>query len=196
MDAYEAIVGNVERFIQLTDEERQYFISILQVTNVRKKQYIVQPGFVCRHKNYILKGAMRSYFVEPGGQEHTIVLAIDDGWISDVYSYLYQTPATLFVEAFEDSTIVKLEYNAEQQLLERYPKFEKFFRIQSMRALANLQRRMLSNLSLTAEQRYDEYLEKYPAIAARIPQYALASYLGMTTEHLSKIRGEKRKKIN
>jgi CRP-like cAMP-binding protein len=196
MDAYEAIVANVERFIQLTEEERQYFISLLQVTNVRKKQYIVQPEFVCRHQFYIFKGAMRSYAVDPEGQEHTIVLGIDDWWITDVYSFLYQTPATLFVEAFEDSAIVRLEYNAMEQMLERYPKFEKFWRILSMRALANTQRRMLSNLSLTAEQRYDEFLEKYPAIAARVPQYALASYLGITTEHLSKVRGDKRKKTS
>jgi CRP-like cAMP-binding protein len=196
MDAYEAIVGNVERFIRLTEEERQYFNSILQVTNVRKKQFVVQPEFVCRHHFFISKGAMRSYAVDPAGQEHTIVLGIDDWWITDVYSYVYQTPAALFVEAFEDSTIVKLEHNAEELLRERYPKFEKFFRILSMRALANFQRRTLSNLSLTAEQRYDEFLGQYPAIAARVPQYALASYLGMTTEHLSKIRGDKRRRIS
>ena len=193
MDAYDAIVDNVERFIQLSEEERQYFISILRVTKVRKKQYVVQPEFICRYKNYIFKGAMRSYFVDSDGQEHTIVLAIDDWWINDVYSYVYQTPGILFVEALEDSIIVKLEYSAEEGLLERYPKFEKFFRISSNRALANFQRRMLSNLSLTARQRYDEYLENYPDIARRVPQYALASYLGITTEHLSKIRGSRRK---
>jgi CRP-like cAMP-binding protein len=110
------------------------------------------------------------------------------------YRAVYQTPATLFVEALEDSTAVQLEHHAEEQLLEQYPKFEKFFRIHSMRAVANLQRRMLSNLSMTAEQRYDEYLARYPAIASRVPQYALASYLGISTEFLSKIRSDKRKK--
>jgi CRP-like cAMP-binding protein len=194
MDAYEAIVRNMERFIGLTEEEQQYFVSILRVTNVRKRQFICQPEFVCRNKSYIFKGAMRSYFVDTNGQEHTIALVIEDWWISDFYSYLYQTPGTLFVEALEETTLVQLEYHAEEQLLQRYPKFEKYFRILSSRALANLQKRMLSNLSMSAVERYDEYLAKYPIIAARVPQYALASYLGITTEFLSKIRSDKRRK--
>ncbi|HEV2479466.1 MAG TPA: Crp/Fnr family transcriptional regulator [Puia sp.] len=194
MDAYEAIIKNIERFVELTEEERAYFISLLRVTKVRKKQYICQPEFVCRYKSYIFEGAMRSFFVDSNGQEHTIALAIEDWWISDFYSYLYQTPGTLFVEALEESTVLQLEYHAEEQLLERYPRFEKYFRILSIRSLANLQKRMLSNLSLTAVERYDEFLAKYPLIASRVPQYALASYLGITTEFLSKIRSDKRKK--
>jgi len=194
MDPFESILKNISRFITLTAEERQYFTSICRITNLRKKQNIVQPEFVCRYKSYVTKGALRSYFVDAGGQEHTIALVIEDWWISDFYSYQYQTPATLFVEALEEATVIQLEYHAEEQLLERYPKFEKYFRILSTRSLANLQKRMLSNLSMTAVERYDEFLTKYPAIAARVPQYTLASYLGITTEFLSKIRSDKRKK--
>ena len=194
MDSHQAIIRNIERFVRLTAEEQQYFMSIVRPVTVRKKQYIVQPEFVCRHKSYVVKGALRSYFVDANGQEHTIALSVEDWWISDFYSYLYQTPATLFVEALEESILLQLEYHAEEELLERYPIFEKYFRILSIRALANLQKRMLSNLSLTAVERYDEYLAKYPAIAARVPQYALAPYLGISTEFLSKIRSDKRKK--
>lgn len=194
MDAYEAILKNIARFVELSEEERAYFVSIVKVTKVRKKQYICQPEFVCRYKSYIFEGAVRSYFVDTDGQEHTIALAVEDWWISDFYSYQYQTPGTLFVEALEGATLVQLEFHAEEELLEKYPRFERYFRILSVRSLANLQKRMLSNLSLSAVERYDEYLEKYPAIASRVPQYALASYLGITTEFLSKIRSEKRKK--
>jgi len=194
MDAYEALIANIQRFITLTDDERRYLSSILRTTTVRKKQYIVQPEFVCRYRSYVFSGSLRSYFVDHNGQEHTISLVIEDWWISDFYSYLYQTPATLFVESLEESTLLQLEYHAEEQLLERYPKFEKYFRILASRSVATLQKRMLSNLSLTAEQRYDEFLTKYPAIAARVPQYALASFLGITTEFLSKIRSDKRKR--
>jgi CRP-like cAMP-binding protein len=194
MDAYEALIANIQRFITLTDDERRYLSSILRTTTVRKKQYIVQPEFVCRYRSYVVSGSLRSYFVDHNGQEHTISLVIEDWWISDFYSYLYQTPATLFVESLEESTLLQLEYHAEEQLLERYPKFEKYFRILASRSVATLQKRMLSNLSLTAEQRYDEFLTKYPAIAARVPQYALASFLGITTEFLSKIRSDKRKR--
>jgi CRP-like cAMP-binding protein len=194
MDEFEALLHNMARFIAPTEEERQYLISVLRVIHVRKKQYVVQPEFACRYRSYIFKGAMRSYSVDADGQEHTIALAIEDWWISDFYSYVYQVPATLFVEALEDTTLIQLEYHLEEELLARYPKFEKYFRILSIRALANMQKRMLSNLSLSAVERYDEFLAKYPAIATRVPQYALASYLGMTTEFLSKIRRDKRSK--
>ena len=194
MDAYEALIANIQRFITLTDDERRYLSSILRTTTVRKKQYIVQPEFVCRYRSYVFSGSLRSYFVDHNGQEHTISLVIEDWWISDFYSYLYQTPATLFVESLEESTLLQLEYHAEEQLLERYPKFEKYFRILASRSVATLQKRMLSNLSMTAVERYEEFLTRYPAIAARVPQYALASFLGITTEFLSKIRSDKRKK--
>lgn len=196
MDAYEAILKNIARFIQLSDEERDAFVNILQVTNLRKKELAVQPGFVCRYKSYVFRGAMRSYFVDISGQEHTVALAVEDWWISDFYSYIYQTPATLHVEALEEAVLVQIEYHAEEQLLERFPIFERFFRIFAQRALAHLQRRMLSNLSMTAMERYEEYVEKYPAIATRVPQYALASFLGITTEFLSKIRNGKVKRLN
>jgi CRP-like cAMP-binding protein len=194
MDAYQAFIRNISRFITLTDEEEKYLLSILRITKVRKKQFIVQPEFVCRYKSYVYQGVMRSYLVNNDGQEHTVSLAIDDFWISDFNSYHFQEPAKLFVEALEDSILVQLEYHAEEILLEKYPKFEKFLRIFYLRAVANYHNRMISNLSKTAEERYDEFMEKYPAIVHKVPQYALASYLGMTTQFLSKIRNSKTRK--
>src|ERR1700761_6049480 len=123
MDAYEAILKNIGRFVELTEEESTYFVSIAKVSKVRKRQSVSQPEFVCRYKNYIFEGAMRSYFVDTNGHEHTIALAIEDWWISDFYSYQYQTPGMLFVEALEEATLVQLEFHAEEQLLERYPRF-------------------------------------------------------------------------
>jgi CRP-like cAMP-binding protein len=194
MDALAAIVCNVSRFIDLTPEEELYFTSIVRTVKIRKRQFIVQPEFVCRYKSYVHEGAMRAYFVDADGQEHTIALAIEDHWISDFPSFIYQTPATLFVEALEDSVLVQVEYQAMERLLELYPRFDKFLRIFSQRALAAFQRRMLSNLSLSAEQRYDEFLREFPALAARVPQYVVASYLGISTEFISKIRNGKLRK--
>jgi CRP-like cAMP-binding protein len=136
---------------------------------------------------------MRAYLVDNKAQTHTIAFAIEDWWISDLNSYMNQEPATLFVEALEDSILIQIDYNSELLLLEKIPKFERFFRIIAQRSFAFLQRRMLSNLSKTAEERYDEFIQKYPAIVNRVPQYALASYLGFSTVFLSKIRNKKTK---
>lgn len=191
MNEFLPIIQYVSRHIQLTDEEQQHFVSLLRITKVKKKQFIVQPEFTCKHRSYVIKGSMRAYLVGNEAQEHTIAFAIDDWWISDYTSYINQIPATLFVEALEETTLIQIDYNAEQLLMETNPKFERFFRIITQRSFSFLQQRILSNLSKTAEERYEEFLSKYPSIANRVPQYALASYLGMSTEYLSKLRSKR-----
>lgn len=195
MDDFKEVKQYVARFIELTEEEEDYFCSLLRVTKVKKKQCIVQPDFTCKYRSYVLKGAMRAYLIDNKAQDHTIAFAIEDWWISDYNSYIYQQPATLFVEALEDTTLIQIDYNAEQLLMETVPKFERFFRIITQRSFAFLQKRMLSNLSKTAEERYEEFMQKYPTVAARVPQYTLASYLGFSTEFLSKIRNKRVKKL-
>lgn len=142
----------------------------------------------------ILKGAFRAFLYDAQANEHTVNLAIEDWWITDFNSYIYQTPATLFVEALEASTVVQLDHQLEQALLMQVPKFEKFFRILSQRALAALHRRILTNLSQPAEERYAQFVKEHPDLAHRVPQYVLASYLGFSTEYLSKIRKKQRDK--
>jgi CRP-like cAMP-binding protein len=195
MKEFLPVIKYVARYIELTEKEEKYFVSLLRITKVKKKQFIVQPEFVCKYSSYILKGAMRAYLVTNEAQEHTIAIAIEDWWISDYNSYIFQQPATLFVEALEDTTLIQLDYNAEQLLMETIPKFERFFRIITQRSFASHQKRMLSNLSLSAEERYEDFIHKYPAVVNRVPQYVLASYLGFSTEFLSKIRNKKVKKL-
>ena len=196
MDAIERIKQYVARHIQLTEDDENYFVSLLQIKNVKKKQLIVHPDFICKHRNYVHTGSMRAYLVDNEGQEHTIVLAIEDWWIADYSSYIFQQPATLFLEAIEDSVLVQIDYNAEQLLIEAVPKFERFFRIITERGYAFLQQRLLSYLSKTAEERYSDFLLKQPKMAQRIPQYVLASYLGMSTVYLSQLRNNRVVKKN
>jgi CRP-like cAMP-binding protein len=191
MEEFEVFKKYVEKYIGLTSEEQKHLLSLLRITKVRKKQSIVQPEFTCKYRSYVFKGAMRAYLIDKNSNEHTIAFAIEDWWISDYNSYIFQQPATLFVEALEDSVLVQLDYNAEQLLKETIPKFEKFFRIITERSFAFLQKRMLANLSMTAEERYEDFMQNYSKIALRVPQYALASYLGMSTEYLSKLRNNR-----
>jgi CRP-like cAMP-binding protein len=191
MTEYQPIVNYVLRYVQLSQEEINYFISLLRITKVKKRQQIVQPEFTCKYRSYVIDGAMRAYFIDKKAQDHTIAFAVEDWWISDFNSYIFQQPARLFVEALEDTTLIQIDYNSEQLLMETIPQFERFFRIITQRAFAFLQQRTLSTLSMTAEERYEEFLLKYPSIANRVPQYTLASYLGMSTEYLSKLRNQR-----
>lgn len=191
MEELEKIKAYINRYVSLTPEEEKLLFAHLQIMRVKKKQAIVQPGFVCKHMSYVYQGALRAYFVDQNGNEHTIGLAIDDWWISDYNSFLFQEPATLFVEAIEPSILINFEYQALEKLYLEVPKLERFIRIITQRSFAFLLRRTLSNLSMSAEQRYQEFMYKYPDIVQRVPQYAVASYLGMSTEYFSKLRKKK-----
>ena len=194
MDEFTPVINYVERHIPLTDEEKQYLASLLRITRITKKQCIVQPDFICRYRSYVVSGAMRAYLIDKNGDDHTIAFAIEDWWISDYNSYIFQTPASMFVEAVEDTVLIQIDYNAEQLLMETHPKFERFFRIVTQRSFAYLQRRVMANLTMTAEERYQEFSDKYPKLVNRFPQYAVASYLGFSTEFLSKIRNKRVKR--
>ena len=188
---YDPILEYISRYVELTVEEVRQLTTFFKIKKVKKRQFIVQPGFVCRHKSYVVKGAFRAYLLDNNGKEHTLAFAIEDWWISDYSSLIYQEPATLFVEALEDSILIQIDFKDEQTFLREIPKMEKFERIITQRSLAFQQKRLLSNFTKTAEERYDEFMGKYSAIANRVPQYALASYLGFSTEYLSKIRNRK-----
>lgn len=188
------LAAYINKIVPLTAEETNIICASFKEVKVKKRQFIIQPNFPARHRNYVLKGVFRAYVVANEGQDHTITFAIDDWWVTDYNSYIYQQPATMFVVALEDSTILQIDFETEQELKQSNHKFETFFRILAERGLASHQRRIIANLTQSAEERYETFITKYPQIVQRVPQYALASYLGMTTEFLSRIRNKKTSK--
>jgi len=193
MHDFAPLLRNMARFISLTEEEEEIFLTHLRVVRVKKKQLIVQPGFVSQFRSYVLTGAFQIYMLDNDGLEHMIALNIEDWWTGDFESYITQQPATLFVEAAEDATLIQLSYKDEQELYQQVPKFERFFRRQIEQSALAMRRRLRWALSYTAEQRYDEFAKLYPQLLQRFPQYVIASYLGMTTQFLSRIRNQKAK---
>lgn len=188
MPDYAALLEYVSRYIQLTREEEDYFLSLLRYTKIRKRQFLVQPGYISKFKNYIVKGCFRVYIIDDNGVDHTVQISIEDWWINDFGSFINQEPATMFVEALEDSELIQIDFDSLEALFVKVPKFDRLFRVITERAFIYSQQRIISNISQTAEERYLAYIDLYPEIANRVPQYMIASYLGMTTEFLSKIR--------
>lgn len=188
------LIDYVQKIVTLNDIETEQFVSCFEEVNIKKRQFIVQPNFTNSHRSFVVKGAFRSYIVSAEGQEHTLQFAIENWWVSDFNSYIYQHPATLFIVALEDSTILQIEFEKEQELKASNHKFETFFRIIAEKGLAFEHRRILFNLTQSAEARYENFLLNFPNFVQRVPQYALASYLGMTTEFLSRIRNKRTKK--
>ncbi|MEN4762205.1 Crp/Fnr family transcriptional regulator [Chryseobacterium sp. C39-AII1] len=188
MDSFQPLIDHISKKISFNEEEMKEFISYFKVTKIKKRQFIIQPDFIPKYRNYVVQGAFRAYVIGDEGAEHTVQFAIEDWWISDYNGYISQQPASMFVMALEDSIILQIDYESEQNLKAANHKFETFFRKMAESSVAAMQRRLISNLTKTAEERYEEFEQKYPSIAHRVPQYALASFLGMTTQYLSKLR--------
>lgn len=191
MMEYETLKQHVLKRVSFTDDELDEFCSFFKVAKIKKRQFIIQPGFVAKHRFFTVQGSFRAYVIGDEGDEHTIQFAVDDWWITDYNSYIFQQPTTMFVMALEDSTVLQIDYESEQKLKSSHHKFEKFFRILAEGTAAYMARRVITNLTKTAEQRYLLFLEQYPDVANKVPQYALASFLGMTTEYLSKLRNKR-----
>jgi CRP-like cAMP-binding protein len=185
---HEALLKNIASFIELTEKEKEYFLSVLKPKQLRKRQYHVQAGDMCRYEAYVVKGCLRQYYVDDSGLEHTVSFSIEDWWTSDMYGLITGNPSLTNIEAIEDSELLLIEKNDFDKLLIAIPKFERFFRIKLQRAFVAHQRRIIENMSMPAEQRYLNFIEQFPSVEQRLSLKLIASYLGITPESLSRIR--------
>lgn len=184
----ELIIKNISRHIQLDKTEIDLFISLLENKAIKKKEYLLRPGDVCRTENFINKGCLRMFSVDENGFDHIVQFGIEDWWMSDLYSFLTKTPTNYTIQALEDTEVMQITKSNFELLFERIPKFERFYRIMFQSAFIAHQNRISKNLSLTAEKRYIDFVNQFPKLEQRIPQKYIASYLGMTPVFLSMLR--------
>lgn len=188
------LLHNISRHISLDNEETAYFMSLVKPRQLVKKSFILKEGQLCKYISFVNSGTLRAYYLDKEGKESTIMFAVTDWWITDMYCYINRLPAMLNIEAVENSSIFQLRKDHLDTLFVKVPKFERFFRILMQNAYIREQLRVIQNLSLSAEQRYDNFLSKYPQVAKKVTQKQIASYLGITPEFLSTIRGNKSKR--
>lgn len=186
--SFELILRNIAKHVELNKEEAIFFQSLVGSKTVNRKTLLLNAGEHCKHIYYVHSGALRAFYLDKEGKESTIMFAVKDWWVTDMYCFLNAKPAMMHIEAIEDSSVFQLSKDAFDKLLLDLPKFERFFRILMQNAYTREQLRMIDNLSLSAEDRYESFLCKYPHIAKVVTQKQIASYLGITPEHLSVIR--------
>jgi CRP-like cAMP-binding protein len=191
---YEAIDRFVAKYIQLTEEELNFFHGLLKHKKLRKKTFLLQEGTICDFEAFVLKGCIRSYYIDKEGIETILLFAVEDWWVSDLTSFSEQKPSNLFIETLEDCELLSIDYKNKSRLFEKIPAFERMFRIMVQRALGVLQQRFYASVSQTAEERYIQFMEKYPLVAQRVPQHQIARYIGVSPEFLSKVRSTMYKK--
>lgn len=182
------ILKNVSRHIQLDEKEKAFFISILQSRKLKRKEFLLKPGEISKTENFINKGCLRTYTVDANGFEHILMFAIEDWWTGDLHSFLTQSPATYFVEALEETEVIQYTKEDLERLLAEVPKFERFYRIMLQKSLISLHQRITQNLALPAEERYLNFMRKYPQLQDRLSQKQVAAYLGITPIFLSMLR--------
>jgi CRP/FNR family transcriptional regulator, anaerobic regulatory protein len=188
---HDLILSNISKHISLDQEEISWFISIIRQQQVSKKDFILREGQICKNISFVHSGILRAYHLDSEGKESTIMFAMADWWITDMFCFINQQPAILNITAVENSCIFQLQKGDLDNLYLKVPKFERFFRIIMQNAYIREQLRVIQNLTLPAEKRYNNFLAKYPQVAKNVTQKQIASYLGITPEFLSTIRGNK-----
>jgi CRP/FNR family transcriptional regulator, anaerobic regulatory protein len=187
----EQIVRHFEKYLPLDDREKEALISRLVQRKIKRKQYILQEGDICKNFTYVKDGCFKMYGVDNSGAEHNLVFAAEDDWIADIESLHKERPSKLFIEAIEPSVILQLSKGDLWYLYTNHPKFDRNFRVIIEEKYIELQNRLLQTFSSTAYERYENFLEQYPNLTNRLPNTQIASYLGITPEFLSKIRNTK-----
>jgi CRP-like cAMP-binding protein len=174
----------------LNDEEVTLLLSKINFRKYLKGQYLAQQGDVCKNQYFVLSGCTKTFYMDGDGQEHIVMFSIEDWWTSDMGSFITQTPADYNIQCIEDTEVIQFSFDLMEELYQKIPKLERFFRQIIEKALVASQKRIVRSFSLSAKDQYLHFKEQYPKIEQRIPQYMVASYLGITKEFLSKIKSQ------
>ena len=161
---------------------------------LRKKQYFLQEGEVCKYFAFIVKGAMRQYSVDDKGAEHIVHLSIENWWVGDRESYIMLTPSAYNIDAWEETELLTITRSEQLNLLEKIPSISSMIRHMDERNAIATQRRLNSTISNTADKRYEDFVNRHPEFIQRFPQHLIASYLGITKSSLSRIRNQSMQK--
>ncbi|PCH76149.1 MAG: hypothetical protein COB98_07025 [Flavobacteriaceae bacterium] len=183
-----SIITTIFKGISFSTEETYLIESKLEKIQLNKGIQLLEAGETVVHQYYVQKGCLRTYYVDISGKEHTLQFAIKDWWISDYTAFFSGDKAILNIESIQDTTLYKISKKNMDDLFFEIPKLETFFRKKMERSFASFQKRILSNLAESAKERYVSFVRTYPNIEQRVKNYHIASYLGITTESLSRIR--------
>lgn len=180
----------------ISEGEFELLHSYLRKRILRKRGFLLSQGEICNFEAYIVKGCLKKYYIDEKGDEVILQFAVEDWWISDIGSFSEQKPSNLFIEALEDTELLLIDYANKEKLFAEIPGLERVFRVMIQKAYSVLENRFYSSIAQSAEDRYLDFVKRYPAIVQRVSQTQIASYLGITPESLSRIKSRMIKKKN
>jgi len=178
----------IKSYVSLSQVEVELLNSSYTFKKYPKKTIILHAGEVCKFEAFVVKGCLKSYFLDETGSEVVLTFASENWWVSDISSFYEGKPSKMYIETLEDCELLMISLEEKEALLHRLPQLERAFRIMIQRHVTVYQERLFANIALSAKDRYAIFLEKYPSIPQRVPQHLIASYLGISPESLSRIR--------
>lgn len=190
MNIENLILTEIFKDLSFTEQEKTKIISKLEKLNLKKGITILKAGDTVYNQYYVKNGCLRTYFIDNSGKEHTLQFAINDWWISDYTAFFTSKKAIMHIETIQNATLYKISRKSMEMLYKDIPQLETFFRKKMERAFTSFQKRILASLSQSAKERYISFITTYPNIEQSVKNFHIASYLGITTESLSRIRKE------
>jgi len=188
MSAFDVLRAYLEARASFTDEEFAFLREHFVPTTLPAREFLQRAGDVPRHGAFVATGCLRSYVIDANGKEHIIQFAPETWWLADTASLMTGTPSQYFFDAVEDSELLLIDPPSQQLLVDRVPGYAAAFRTGLTRQSAAKDQRIVTTLTTTAEERYLEFIARYPSLAQRVPQWMMASYLGVSPETISRVR--------
>jgi CRP/FNR family transcriptional regulator len=185
------LISHIRKFVEITDSDAKFISCNSTIKKLKKKDFLLKPGKVCKANYFVVKGCMRLYFISKKETEQITQFALENWWITDYDSIDSQRPSHFYIQATEDTEVLVLDQELEAELIDKVLMFEHYLRLVLQKAFTAAQRRMEMLNNMTDEERYRNFSNRFPDFNQRVPQYMIASYLGVTPQFISRIRARK-----
>jgi CRP-like cAMP-binding protein len=188
----EPLIKHIHHQVSLTAEMQQKVVEAFTRISVAKKSIILKEGSYCKDLYFVEKGCLRLYFIDERGREQITHFAIENWWLTDYLAFDTETTAAFSIQAVENCTLLHINRVDLHKLTTDIPLMDRYFRLNLQRAFGAAQRRIMMMYEKSKEDYFYEFNERHPDFVQRVPQYMLASFLGLTPEYLSELRKKSR----
>jgi CRP/FNR family transcriptional regulator len=187
-ESFASLFSHMRKFVALDDDETAILTAGTRHKKLKKKEFLLKEDQVCTANYFVLKGCLRMYFIREDGVEQIIQFAVENWWITDFQSLDWHKPSRFYIQAIEPTEVVTLDRTTLPALCARLPQLDHYLRLIVQRAFAAAQQRLFYVYTFSGEERYHHFNTNFPEFVQRIPQYMIASYLGLTPEFVSKVK--------
>src|SRR5665648_7142 len=188
---YPNFINHIRKYVELDDASVAHLNQYITPLKFKKKEFLLEEGQICSSIYFVEKGCLRMYFIDNKLNEQITQFALDSWWMADQFSFIDNKPSSYFIQTVEKSEVLAISTSSFEAILQELPQMERYFRIVMQRALAASQLRIKYMYEMSKEEFYQLFCDSFPEFVQRVPQYMIASYLGLTPQYVSELRKKK-----